>query len=83
MDNESKTRSPRLERLEAELKEWGLDIEKFANRARQTAGGSARFEELREAGAEGAREMEKGLEAAWAELRKAFDIAASKFRQGS
>ena len=83
MGNESKTKSPRLEKLEAELKEWGLDLEQFANRARQAAGGSARFEELKKAGAEGAKEMEKGLEAAWADLRKAFDVAASKFKQGS
>lgn len=83
MANESRAKSPRLEKLEAELREWGLDVEKFANRARQTAGGKARFEELKKAGAEGAKEMERGLEAAWAELRKAFDVAASKFKQGS
>jgi hypothetical protein len=83
MGNESKAKSPRLEKLEAELKEWGLDLEQFANRARQVAGGGARLEELKKASAEGAKEMEKGVEAAWAELRKAFDVAASKFKQGS
>ncbi len=81
MENEPKVKSPRLEKLEAELKEWGLDVEQFANRARQVGGGSARFEELKKAGAEGAKEMEKGLEAAWAELKKAFDVAAARFRQ--
>ena len=82
MDNESKPKSPRLEKLEAELKEWGLDLEKFASRARQTAGGgNARFEELKKASADGAKEVEKGVEAAWAELRKAFDEAATKFKQ--
>jgi hypothetical protein len=83
MEDEPKTKSSRREKLEAELKEWGLDLEQFANRARQAAGGGARLEELKKAGAEGAREMEKGVEAAWAELRKAFDVAASKFKQGS
>ena len=81
MENEPKVKSPRLEKLEAELKEWGLDLEQFASRARQVGSGSARLEELKKAGAEGAREMEKGLEAAWAELRKAFEVAAAKFKQ--
>jgi hypothetical protein len=81
MDNEPRVKSPRLQKLEAELKEWGLDLEQFANRARQVGGGSARLGELKKAGADGAKEMEKGLEAAWAELRKAFDEAAAKFKQ--
>ena len=72
-----------MQKLEAELKEWGLDIEQFSSRARQAAGGSARLDELKKAGAEGAKEMEKGLEAAWAELRKAFEVAASKFKPGT
>jgi hypothetical protein len=81
MENEFKTKSPRLAKLEAELKEWGLDVEQFTNRARQATGGDGRLKDLKNAGAEGAREMEKGLEAAWAELRKAFDVAAAKFKQ--
>jgi hypothetical protein len=81
MENEPKVKSPRLAKLEAELKEWGLDVEQFALRARQVGGGGVRLEELKKAGADGAKEMEKGLEAAWAELKKAFDVAAAKFKQ--
>jgi hypothetical protein len=83
MDNDSSTKSPRLERLEAELKEWGLDLEKFTARARQAAGGGVRVGEWKRAGTESAKEMEKGLENAWGELKKAFDLAATKFKQGS
>jgi hypothetical protein len=83
MDNEPSTKSPRLEKLEAELKEWGLDLEKFTARARQAASGSARAGDWKKAGAESAKELEKGLENAWGELKKAFDLAATKFKQGS
>jgi hypothetical protein len=38
---------------------------------------------LKKAGGESAREVEKGLEAAWADLKRAFDQAAAKFRKGS
>ena len=40
-----------------------------------------RVNEFRKAGGQSAKEIEKGLEAAWAELKKAFDEAAAKFRQ--
>jgi len=82
MENEPSAKSTRLEKLETELREWGLDLEKFANRARHAAGSSKpRLDEFKKASGESAKEMEKGLEAAWTELRKAFDQAAAKFRQ--
>ena len=82
MDNNTSAKSPRLEKLEAELKEWGLDLEKFASRARQAADSSKPpLDNFKKAGTEGAKELEKGLEAAWAELKKAFDLAATKFKQ--
>jgi len=84
MEKETPGKSPRMEKLEAELREWGLDIEKFTSRARQAAGSAKpRLQELKKAGGESAKEMEKGLEAAWAELKKAFDEAAARFRQSS
>jgi hypothetical protein len=81
MEDDSRIKTP-IEKIEAELKEWGLDVDKFASRARQAAGNPT-IDELKKAGADGAKEVEKGLEAAWGELRKAFDAAASKFKQGS
>ena len=84
MPDDTTRKSPRLEKLEAELRDWGLDVEKFAARARQAASSAKpRVNEFRRAGGESAKEIEKGLEAAWAELKKAFDQAAAKFRQGS
>ena len=83
MDNETSAKSPRLEKLEAELKEWGLDLDKFTARARQAAGGSGRMNDWKKASTESAKEVEKGLENAWGELKKAFDLAATKFKQGS
>jgi len=71
-----------MQKLEAELREWGLVLEKFASRARQAANSAKpRVDEFRKAGGQSAKEIEKGLEAAWAELKKAFDEAAAKFRQ--
>jgi hypothetical protein len=83
MEKEPSTKSPRLEKLEAELKEWGLDLEKFTARARQAAAGSGRIDDWRKAGTESAKEVEKGLENAWGDLKNAFDLAATKFKQGS
>ena len=83
MPDDTTRKSPRLEKLEAELRDWGLDVEKFAARARQAASSAKpRVNEFRKAGGESAKELEKGLEAAWAELKKAFDEAAAKFKQG-
>jgi hypothetical protein len=84
MEKEPSAKSPRIQKLEAELREWGLDVEKFASRARQAASSAKpRLDELKKAGGESAREVEKGLEAAWADLKKAFDQAAARFRQSS
>ena len=84
MEKEPSAKNPRLEKLETELREWGLDLDKFANRARQAASSSKpRLDEFKKASGESAKEMEKGLEAAWAELKKAFDQAAAKFKQRS
>ena len=82
MPDDTSTKSPRMQKLEAELREWGLDLEKFASRARQAANSAKpRVNEFRKAGGQSAKEIEKGLEAAWAEPKKAFDEAAAKFRQ--
>ena len=82
MPDDTSPKSPRMQKLEAELREWGLDLEKFASRARQAASSAKpRVDEFRKAGGQSAKEIEKGLEAAWAELKKAFDEAAAKFRQ--
>jgi hypothetical protein len=80
MDNEPTTKPSQRERVEAELKDWGLDLRKFIDRAREAAAPGGRLDQIKKAGTESAKEMEKGFEAAWSELRKAFDEASRKFR---
>lgn len=40
-----------------------------------------KLDDARKAGGAATEEMEKGVEAAWAELRKAFDAAVARFKQ--
>lgn len=99
MEREPSAKSARSEKLEADLKEWGMDLEKFRARAERAGAdakqeyerqatvlrarldeGRARLQEWKKAGSEGTKEMQKGLEAAWTELRKAFDLAKAKFK---
>jgi len=88
--------------LEAQLRQWGVDLEKFKARADQ-AGAEARAEfdkqmaalrtrmdeaqkrlqEVKKAGGSATEEMKKGVENAWAEMRKAFGSAASKWGKES
>ena len=99
MDEEKKPVAVKAERLEEELREWGVDLEKLksrANRAKADAKTEIEREvsslhaklneargklvELKPAGGAASTEMRKGVESAWAELKKAFDGARAKFK---
>lgn len=68
-------------RAEKASKESKAEYERHvANLRAKLDEGRARFEEWKKAGGAGTKEMQKGLEGAWAELRKAFELAAAKFK---
>ena len=87
------------ERLEDQLKEWGVDIEKLKSRANQAKAdvkteidrevstlrtklndAQRKLEELKNEGGAASSDLRKGVENAWAELKKAFDSARAKFK---
>jgi len=89
----------KTERLEEQLKEWGVDLEKLKSRANKAKAdvkteidrevsnlrakmneAQKKLEELKTAGGAASSEMKKGVEGAWAELKKAFDSARAKFK---
>jgi len=99
MDEEKKTGTVKAERLEEELKEWGVDLEKLKSRAHKAKADAKteierevsslrlklndaqkKLEELKTAGGAASTEMKKGIENAWAELKRAFDGARAKFK---
>ena len=99
MEQEKKEGQVKVETLEARLKEWGIDLQKFRAKANKTKGkakteldreaaalqaklneAQKKVEELEKAGDAASGELKKGIENAWAELRKAFDSAAKKFK---
>jgi len=89
----------KIETLEAQLKEWGIDLEKFrakADKAKTKAKvkldnevvilrskmdeAQKKLEELKRTGDAASGELKKGIENAWAEVKKAFDSATTKFK---
>jgi len=99
MEEEKKDVAGKAERLEEQLKEWGVDLEKLKSRANK-AKADARteidrevstlraklneahknLEELKTTGGAASMEMKKGIESAWAELKRAFDGAKARFK---
>ena len=99
MEEEKKDVAVKAERLEEQLKEWGVDLEKLKSRANK-AKADARteidrevstlraklneahknLEELKTTGGAASMEMKKGIESAWAELKRAFDGAKARFK---
>jgi len=98
MEEEKKAVPVKTERLEEQLKEWGVDLEKLKSRANKAKAdvkteidrevstlrakmkdAQKKLEELKTAGGAASSEMKKGVENAWAELKKAFDGARAKF----
>ena len=99
MEEEKKDVVVKAERMEKELKEWGLDLEKLKFRAKKAKAdvkteidreistlrpklneARKKLEELKTAGGAASMEMKKGVENAWAELKRAFDGARAKFK---
>ena len=99
MDPEKKEFNLMMEKLEAKLKEWGVDLEKFKARAGKTSGevkteyekqikllhekldhARKKLDEFEKSGSSASDELKKGIEKAWAELKKAFDNVADKFK---
>jgi predicted RNase H-like nuclease (RuvC/YqgF family) len=99
MEQEKKEVEVKVETREAQLKEWGIDLEKFRAKADKAKTdrkakldnevatlrakmGEARkkLEDLKKAGGAASGELKKGVENAWAELKKAFDSATTKFK---
>lgn len=99
MEEGKKAVTVKTERLEEQLKEWGVDLEKIKSRANQAKAdvkteidrevstlrsklneAQKKLEEQKTAGGAASSEMKKGVENAWAELKKAFDSARAKFK---
>jgi hypothetical protein len=99
MEQEKKQVQVKLEALETQLKEWGVDLEKFRAQADRTKDkakadlereiaalrakmneAQKKLEELKKTGDAASGDMKKGIENAWAELKKAFDSATAKFK---
>ena len=99
MEQEKKQVQVKLETLEAQLKEWGVDLEKFRAQADKTKDkakaelerevaalraklneAQKKLDELKKTGGAASGAMKKGVENAWAELKKAFDSATAKFK---
>ena len=99
MDPNKKEFNLMMEKLDAKLKEWGVDLEKFKARAGKASGevraeyekqikvlhvklehARKNLEELEKSGSSASDELKKGVEKAWAELKKAFDNVADKFK---
>lgn len=99
MEEGKKGFAVKAERMEKELKEWGVDLEKLKSRAKKAKAdvkteidrevstlrpklneARMKLEELKTAGSAASMEMKKGVENAWAELKRAFDGARSKFK---
>jgi len=99
MNQEKKDFNLMMEKLEAKLKEWGVDLEKFNARAGKASGevraeyekqikflheklehARKKLEEFENSGSSASDELKKGIEKAWAELKKAFDNVADKFK---
>jgi len=100
MDDLRKKARQEWDKLEKQLKDWGVDLETFRARASRASAdvkvdyekqiaalrtklGEARqkLNELRKTGGAAGGKMEKGLEAAWSELKKAFDAARAQIKQ--
>jgi chromosome segregation ATPase len=99
MEEEKKNVAVKAERMEKELKEWGVDLEKLKSRANKARAdvkteidrevstlraklneAQKKLEELKTTGGAASTEMRKGVENAWAELKRAFDGARAKFK---
>lgn len=99
MGQEKREPHLKLEKLEAKLKEWGVDLEKFRVMAGKTTDeakaeyekqikllhdklehAKKRLQELEKAGSSASDELKTGIEKSWAELKKAFDSIAEKFK---
>jgi chromosome segregation ATPase len=99
MEEEKKDVAVKAERMEKELKEWGVDLDKLKSRANKAKAdvkteidrevstlraklneARKKLEELKTAGGAASTEMRKGVENAWAELKRAFDGARAKFK---
>ncbi|MGB7631946.1 MAG: hypothetical protein WBM29_12830 [Candidatus Deferrimicrobium sp.] len=99
MEEEKKAVTVKTERLEEQMKEWGVDLEKLKSRANKAKAdvkteidrevstlraklneAQKKLEELETAGGAASSELKKGVENAWAELKKAFDSATAKFK---
>jgi hypothetical protein len=79
MEQEKKEAQVKVETLEARLKEWGIDLERFRTKADETKG-KAKAEREREVAALRAKlnEAQKKLE----ELKKAGDAASGELKKG-
>ena len=79
MEQEKKEFQVKVERLEAQLKEWGIDLEKFRARAGKTRS-NAKVKLEKEVSALHAKmnEAQKKLE----ELKKAGDAASGELKRG-
>ena len=79
MEQEKEEARVQVETLEARLKEWGIDLEKFRAKADKTKG-KAKTELEREVAALRAKvnEAQKKLE----ELKKAGDAASGELKKG-
>jgi hypothetical protein len=96
MEHEEKEAQVKVETLEAGLKAWGIDLEKFRAKADKTkdTGKAAlvaalqaklneakrKLAEFKKADADASLELKKGIENAWAELKQAFDSARAKLK---
>lgn len=99
MEQEKKEFTLMMGKLEAKLKGWGVDLEKFKGRAGKASGevraeyekqikllheklehARKKLEELEKSGSSASDELKKGIEKAWAELKRAFDNVADKFK---
>jgi len=99
MEEGKKAGTVKTEKLEEQLKEWGVDIEKLKSRANKAKAdvkteidrevttlrarlneAQKKLEELKTEGGAASSDMRKGVENAWAELKKGFDSARSKFK---
>jgi chromosome segregation ATPase len=99
MEEGKKEVAVKKERLEEQLKEWGVDLEKLKSRANKAKAdvkieidrevstlrtklneAQKKLEELKTAGGAASLDMKKGVENAWAELKKGFDSARAKFK---
>ena len=99
MEEGKKAVTVKTERLEEQLKEWGVDLEKLKSRANKAKADAKaevdreaivlraklneaqkKLEELKTEGGAASSDMKKGVENAWAELKKGFDSARAKFK---